>query len=149
MLLFNEEFDRHQQMLKKYAQEQQDLLYEVDQIERFLQKNEENNEKVLEALFLLKERESTLDNRMMDVHKKIADLESKSEEQITKQQRLIKEIENNRMNMNALSVLNIIQFMIIILLFFMNGESSSIFPKIICLIILLVIGIGLLFLKKK
>lgn len=149
ILLFNEAFDRHQQMLLKHEQEQQSLSSEIDKVEQSFKKNEENNKKILQALFVLRERESDLDDKITALDKKITALGTKEGELIAKQQYMMKEIEMNRMNVNALSVLNIIQFILIILLFLMSGDIGSVFPKIVLLIALLAGGVSLLVRKKK
>lgn len=143
MLRLNEIFDRHEQIMERYEKEQKNVLWTVEKMEDALEENAQNIKELLKFVKGVKGIEEHLDS-------KINLLQDKIEQQTLRQELLFQKLENSTKNMNALFILNVIQFFIVIVLFFVNGKPdfSGILEKIIILVIVLIGGIIVLKRKK-
>ena len=142
IMRLNEAFDRHEQMIEQYKEEQESSRLMMQKMIEVLKKNHTNTKTIIQSLLVMKEQEERVESKLNTLHTKIG-------EQTLKQQYLMKEMDTNKNNTQALFLLNLMQFVVIVLLFLMNGAGSNILQKIAVLVVLLIAGIGLLIRKKN
>lgn len=142
MLRLNEIFHKHERVIEEYQKEQKNVRWTVEKIQDTLEEQEEHTKELLQFLQNTKKQEQKFEDKIVFLNNQI-------QQQNLKQEQLLHQMQKNTKNISALFILNVIQFCIIILLFFISGETSfvGILQKMALLIVVLIGGIVLL--KRK
>lgn len=142
MMRLNEMFHRHERIIEEYQKEQKNVRWTVEKIQDTLEEQEEHTKELLQFLQNTKNEEQKFEDKMVFLNNQL-------QQQNLKQEQLLNQMQKNTKNMNTLFILNVIQFCIIILLFFISGETDfkGFLGKMALLVVVLIGGIVLL--KRK